>query len=66
MLLPHTELKKCQEDGNFTKMLALSEEYKFYPFADVWDEFCRRNNAPQGESWYTQVEEYEKEVLSKR
>ena len=66
MLLPHNELKKYQEDGNFTKMLALSEEYKFYPFADVWDEFCRRNNAPQGESWYTQVEEYEKEVLSKR
>ena len=66
MLLPHGELKKCQEDGNFTKMLALSEEYKFYPFADVWDEFCRRNGAPQGESWYTQVEEYEKEVLSKR
>lgn len=66
MLLPHDELKKYQENGNFTKMLALSEEYKFYPFADVWDEFCRRNGAPQGESWYAQVEDYEKEVLSKR
>lgn len=66
MLLPHDELKKCQNKGNFTKMLAMSEEYKFYPFADVWDEFCKRNGAPQGESWYAQVEEYEKEVLSKR
>ncbi len=66
MLLPHDELKKCQDSGNFTKMLALSEEYKFYPFADVWDELCARENTPQGDSWYSVVEEYEKEVLSKR
>lgn len=66
MLLPHEELKKCQDSGNFTKMLAMSEEYKFYPFADVWDELCARENVPQGDSWYGIVEEYEKEVLSKR
>ncbi len=66
MLLPHEELKACQESGNFTKMLAMSEELKFYPFADVWDELCARENMPQGDSWYPIVEEYEKEVLSKR
>ncbi len=66
MLLPHDELKSYQDSGNFTKMLTMSEEYKFYPFTDVWNEFCERNNAPVGESWYSQVEEYEKEVLSNR
>ena len=66
MLLPHDELKKCQDEGNYTKMLAMNEEYKFYPFADVWNEFCKRNGTPEGDSWYAQVEEYEKEVLSKR
>lgn len=66
MLLPHSELKKYQDSGNFTKMLAMSEEYKFYPYNEVWNEFCRRENVPQGEKWLEETDRYEKEVLSKR
>lgn len=66
MLIPHAEMKKYQDSGNFTKMLAMSEEYKFYPYADVWDEFCAREGVAQGESWLDEVTNYEKEVLSKR
>ena len=66
MLLPHGELKKYQDSGNFTKMLAMSEEYKFYPYNEVWNEFCRRENVPQGEKWFEETDRYEKEVLSKR
>lgn len=66
MLLPHGELKKYQNSGNFTKMLAMSEEYKFYPYNEVWNEFCRRENVPQGEKWLEETDRYEKEVLSKR
>ena len=66
MLLPHGELKKYQDSGNFTKMLAMSEEYKFYPYNEVWNEFCRRENVPQGEKWLEETDRYEKEVLSKR
>ena len=66
MLLPHDELKKYQDSGNFTKMLAMSEEYKFYPYNEVWNEFCRRENVPQGEKWLDETDRYEKEVLSKR
>ena len=66
MLLPHDELKKYQDSGNFTKMLAMSEEYKFYPYNEVWNEFCRRENVPQGEKWLDETDKYEKEVLSKR
>ena len=66
MLIPHAEMKEYQDSGNFTKMLAMSEEYKFYPYADVWDEFCAREGVTQGESWLDEVTKYEKEVLSKR
>ena len=66
MLLPHGELKKYQDSGNFTKMLAMSEEYKFYPYNEVWNEFCRRENVPQGEKWLEETDRYEKEVLAKR
>ncbi len=66
MLLPHGELKKYQDSGNFTKMLAMSEEYKFYPYNEVWNEFCGRENVPQGEKWLEETDRYEKEVLSKR
>ena len=66
MLLPHGELKKYQDSGNFTKMLAMSEEYKFYPYNEVWNEFCRHENVPQGEKWLEETDRYEKEVLSKR
>ena len=66
MLIPHAEMKEYQDSGNFTKMLAMSEEYKFYPYADVWDEFCAREGVIQGESWLDEVTKYEKEVLSKR
>lgn len=66
MLLPHSELKKYQDSGNFTKMLAMSEEYKFYPYNEVWNEFCKRENVPQGEKWLEETDRYEKEVLAKR
>lgn len=66
MLMPHSQLKKLQDEGNFTKLMVMNEELKFYPFNDVWDEFCLRSNVPQGGNWFNAVEEYEKNVLSKR
>ncbi len=66
MLIPHQELKKAQDESDFTKVLALNEEYKFYPFADVWKEFCRRENITADESWYDEIKKYESEVLLKR
>ena len=66
MLIPHDEMKKYQDSGDFTKMLAMSEEYKFYPYADVWDEFCAREGVAQGESWLDEVAQYEKDILLKR
>ncbi len=66
MLQPHTQLKAMQDSGDFTGVLALSEEMKFYPFADVWEEYCVRAGVPAREGWLEEIRAYENEVLSKR
>ncbi len=66
LLMPHAELKALQDSGNFTKLMMRQEELKFAPVGDVWEEFCARNGVAGGESWFDEVEAYEKEVLSKR
>ena len=66
LLLPHDMLKKYQEEANYTKMLALQEEFKTFPFGEVWDEYCKACGAPVGMEWIDVVDQYEAEVLSKR
>ena len=66
LLTPHATLKEYQDKANFTRSLAISEELKTLPFGDVFDEYTRRCKAPVGEAWLDAVEEYEREVLSKR
>ena len=66
LLQPAEMLKKYQDEANYTKMLAVSEEMKTMPFGDVFDEYCRRVGAPVGMEWIDVVDKYEREVLSKR
>ena len=66
LLMPHEAMRRMQEEGNFTCLLALTEELKMYPFADVWDYYCYMNQVPVKESWLDDVEKYEQEVLLKR
>ena len=66
LLLPNDMLKKYQDEANYTKMLALQEEFKTFPFGEVWDEYCRVCGAPVGMEWIEVVDTYESEVLSKR
>ena len=46
--------------------LALLEESKTLPFADVWDYYCMSKNVPVGQSWLKTVKEYEAAVTLKR
>ena len=62
LLLPHKELKKLQDRREFTRLLALQEEYKLLPLGDVWEELCARANVPGGTAWIDKVEEYEKKL----
>ena len=66
LLNPSEQLKGYQDAANYTKMLAVSEELKTFPFGEVFDEYCKRVGAPVGMEWMDAVDEYEKDVLSKR
>lgn len=64
LLLPNEELKKLQNEGNFSKLMAMNEKAKMLPFADVWNEYLRREN--MSDDYYGEIEKYEQEVLFKR
>ena len=66
LLQPVDELKKLQDAQKFSALMVTQEELKTLPFGDVWAEFCKRNDAPLDGEWFPIVEEYEKNVLSKR
>ncbi len=66
LLEPNEELTRLQNEGNFTKLMVMLEEEKTMPFGDIWDEYCRRCEKPLDREWFAQIEEYEKEVQSKR
>ena len=66
LLLPSEKLAAYQTNADFTKMLAMNEEFKTFPFGDVWDEYCEREGVPVGADWIREVERYEADVLAKR
>ena len=67
LLQPYARLRTLQDLGNFTEQLMLMEEIKTFPFGDVWEEYCRRQNVPaDDEEWFGEIMKYEKEVLAGR
>src|SRR5690625_3338557 len=66
LLLPNDHLKELQDRGEFTERLALMEEFKTYPFGDVWDYYCEKMGVPVKENWLKDIKSYEQEELFKR
>lgn len=66
LLMPNAELAAYQNEADYTRMLAVSEEAKTLPFGAVWDEYCRRTGAPVGRAWIDEALAYERDVLAKR
>lgn len=66
LLTPNEDLKKAQEEADFTRVLQGLEELKTLPFGAVWAEFCARNEVPEDGKWYTEIKAYERNVLLKR
>ncbi len=66
LLSPHEELKRLQNESEYTELMTIQEELKVYPFADIWNYFCYINNVKERQDWFDEIKEYEKEVLSKR
>lgn len=66
LLMPHKQLKEWQDQGDFTKRLAILEEFKTYPFGAIWDYYCEQSGVPFKEEWLKEIESYENTVLKKR
>ncbi|MBQ1262141.1 MAG: L-rhamnose isomerase, partial [Clostridia bacterium] len=66
LLLPNEKLKQLQDSSQFTELMMLQEEMKFYPIGDVWNEFCARAGIVGDEKWFLTLQEYEKNVLANR
>jgi len=66
MLEPAEKLRLAELEGDYTTRLALSEEFKTYPFGAVWDYYCEKMGVPAREAWLADVKKYEREVLMKR
>ena len=66
LLEPTQQLKELEEQEKYFERLAIFEELKTKPFGAVWDYYCLINDVPAGESYIAEVNQYEKDVLSKR
>ena len=66
LLEPLAKLREYEASDRLFERLALLEEAKNLPWNAVWDMFCLQNDVPAGEAYITDVEQYEKDVTSKR
>ena len=66
LLEPLDLLRQYEDKGLGFEKLAVMEEMKSLPFGAVYDYFNLKNDVPVGEEFIAKVQQYEKEVTSKR
>lgn len=66
LLEPSEKLSVAEKEQDILQRLALEEKLKLMPAGAVWDYFCLQNNVPPSGRWLNEIENYEKNVLSKR
>jgi len=66
LLEPREQLRKVEEEGDYTARLSLLEQQKAMPWGFVWEEFCKRNDVPGEKDLLASVRAYERDVLSAR
>ena len=66
LLEPLPLLRQYEDNGQGFEKLALMEEMKSLPFGAVYDYFNLKNGVPVGEEFIAKVQQYEKDVTSKR
>ena len=66
LLEPLHILRQYEDNGQGFERLALLEEAKSMPFGAVYDYFNLKNNVPVGEEFISSIQQYEKDVTSKR
>ena len=66
LLTPWEALKRLQDEGDFTRLLSLTEELKTLPWGEVWQAYLDEEGCVHEDAWYHQVKKYEEDVLAKR
>ena len=66
LLEPVNAIREHENAGRGFQKLAVLEEQKSLPWAAVYDEFCVRENVPVGMEIIPEIEQYEREVTSRR
>ncbi|NDV93980.1 L-rhamnose isomerase [Dysgonomonas sp. 521] len=66
LLEPLAKLREYEANGQYFERLALLEEAKGLPWNAVWDYFCMKNNIAVAEDYIGEIQQYEKDVTSKR
>jgi L-rhamnose isomerase len=66
MLEPIEIIRNAELEMDFTKRLVMFEELKSLPWTSVWDYYCMKQDVPVGASWFYEIKQYEKDVLSRR
>ena len=66
LLEPREMLLKYEESGQFFERLAMLELLKTKPFGAIWDYYCMINDVPVAQDYISNIQQYEKDVLSKR
>ena len=64
LLLPNEEMKKLQDNSDFTKIMYYNEKFKMLPIGDVWCEYLDRQGL--SDDWLPEIEKFEKEIIAKR
>ena len=66
LLEPLAKLREYEAAGQGFERLALLEEAKSLPWNAVWDKFCAECGVPVGEAYIAEIQQYERDVTSKR
>lgn len=66
LLEPTQQLQQLEEEGDYTRRLALMEEQKLMPIGAVWDYHCMKSGVPAGAEWLKDIDQYFTQVQSAR
>ncbi len=66
LLKPWDHLREIEEEGDYTRRLALLEDLKTVPIGAVWNYYCNEMHVPLDFEWIQSMKKYEKDVLLKR
>ena len=66
LLEPIAKLNEYESEGKFFERMALLEEAKSMPWGAVYNYYCAQKGVTVGESYIADIQQYEKDVTSKR